>query len=342
MRIFHNPDHGRHDSQSELHNGRLVRSFECPERMQRVLEALAERGFATPEIAPEVPRAVLAQVHAAPYLAFLETAYPRWAAAHGERDAIAFTYPVQGLRRAEPPEEIDGALGHYGFSVDTCITAGSWSAALSAASAAHAAAGAVAAGGAAFALARPPGHHAHADLYGGYCYLNNAAVAAETLRAAGAARVAVLDIDYHHGNGTQAIFYDRADVLFVSLHADPAQEFPYFLGRADETGAGAGLGATLNLPMRFGTDFAVWSAALEQGCARIAAFGADALVVSLGVDTYEGDPISRFRIREAEFPMIGRRLAALRLPTVFVMEGGYAVEALGRNVAGVLGGFLEG
>jgi len=339
MRIFHDPGHAAHDSRSELHDGALVRSFECPERMETILGALAAAGFAAPEAPAPVPRALLERVHDAGYLAFLETAHARWLAAHGTPDAMAFAWPTHGLRRTAPPEDIDGALGHYGFTVDTCITAGTWTAALGAAGCAHAAASAVAGGrGPAFALARPPGHHAHADLFGGYCYLNNAAVAAETLRCAGAARVAVLDIDYHHGNGTQAIFYDRADVLFLSLHADPAQEFPYFLGHADETGAGAGLGHTINFPMRHGTDFAVWSAALEAACREIAAFGADALVVSLGVDTYEGDPISRFRLATGDFPAIGARLARLALPTVLVMEGGYAVDVLGANVAGVLAG----
>lgn len=341
MRIFHDPGHAAHDSLSELNDGRLVRSFECPERMAAILGALAADGHAAPETPPPVPRAVLERVHRRDYLGFLETAHARWVAAHGPGDAIGFTYPVAGLRRTVPPEEIDGALGHYGFTVDTCITAGSWSAALGAAAAAHAAAGAALAGQPAFALARPPGHHAHADLYGGYCYLNNAAVAVETLRAGGAARVALLDVDYHHGNGSQAIFYDRADVLFVSLHADPAQEFPYFLGHAEETGTGAGLGTTLNLPMRFGADWAIWSAALAHACDRIAAFRADALVVSLGVDTYEGDPISRFRLGTGDFPRLGARLARIGLPSVLVMEGGYAVEALGANVAAVLGGFLD-
>jgi len=343
MRIFHDAGHSAHESQAELHEGRLVRSFECPERMETILAALAAAGHPAPERPAEVPRTLLEAVHRPDYLAFLETAHDRWVAAHGAGEAIAFTYPMPGLRRTVPPEEIDGALGHYNFSVDTCITAGTWAAALGAAGAAHAAARAVAAGqGPAFSLARPPGHHAHADLFGGYCYLNNAAIAAETLRAQGADKVAVLDVDYHHGNGTQAIFYERSDVYVISLHADPAQEFPYFLGHADEQGQGAGLGHTLNFPMRHGTDFEVWSAALDVACREVAAFGAEALVISLGVDTYQGDPISRFRLQTGDFPRIGQRLAALGLPTAFVMEGGYAVEALGQNVVGVLGGFLDG
>ncbi|WP_144006999.1 histone deacetylase family protein, partial [Pelomonas sp. KK5] len=193
----------------------------------------------------------------------------------------------------------------------------------------------------AMALTRPPGHHAGADFYGGYCFLNNSALAAQALREAGAARVAVLDVDYHHGNGTQSIFYERADVFTVSLHGDPRTEYPFYLGYADERGAGAGEGANLNLPLPVGTDFARWGEALDVAIDAIRAHGAEALVVALGVDTYEGDPISRFRLRGADYPAMGERIAALRLPTVFVMEGGYAVAALGENVAGVLEGWLS-
>ena len=340
MRIFHDAGHARHDAQSELHEGRLVRSFECPERMERILAALAQAGFDPPSRPDPVPLEALARVHDPAYLRFLETAHDRWVAEHGGGEALPFAWPVPGMRRTDPPEDIDGALGHYNFSVDTCITAGMWAAALGAAGCAHAGAGAVAAGGGpAFALARPPGHHAHADLYGGYCYLNNAAIAAETLIAAGAARVAVLDIDYHHGNGTQAIFYERADVFVASIHADPRAEFPYFLGHADETGTGAGAGANLNLPLPAGTDAPAWMAALDAALARVADHRAEALVVSLGVDTFEGDPISRFRLATADFPGLGARLARAGRPTLFVMEGGYAVDALGANVAAVLGGF---
>ena len=148
-------------------------------------------------------------------------------------------------------------------------------------------------------------------------------------------------MDYHHGNGTQTIFYDRADVFFASLHGDPAQEFPFFLGYADETGADKGEGYNLNLPLPWGTGFAEWSAALETACGRIAAFKPDALVVSLGVDTFEADPISRFRLKSEDYPRIGARIAALRLPSLFVMEGGYAVAAIGVNAVNVLTGFAE-
>ena len=177
---------------------------------------------------------------------------------------------------------------------------------------------------------------------GGYCYINNAAVAAQWFRDQGAARVAILDVDYHHGNGTQEIFYARPDVLVVNLHGDPMTEYPFFLGHADEKGAGAGEGFNHNYPMPFGTAWERWSAALEDGCAKVAAYAPDVLVVSLGVDTFEKDPISQFKLKSEDYPKIGRRVAALGLPTLFVMEGGYAVDEIGINAVGVLTGFEEG
>ncbi|MBC8055659.1 MAG: histone deacetylase family protein, partial [Rhizobiales bacterium] len=194
----------------------------------------------------------------------------------------------------------------------------------------------------AFALSRPPGHHAGADFFGGYCFLNNAALAAQALRDGGAERVAVLDVDYHHGNGTQSIFCDRADVLTVSIHGDPLTEYPFYLGHADERGIGAGAGFNLNLPLPRGTGFARWREALRVGLDAIRAFGADALVVSLGVDTFEGDPISGFALRTDDYLEIGRSIAAARLPTVFVFEGGYAVAEVGVNTVNVLEGFSTG
>jgi acetoin utilization deacetylase AcuC-like enzyme len=192
---------------------------------------------------------------------------------------------------------------------------------------------------AAFALCRPPGHHCGADYMGGYCYLNATAVAAEAAIAARCRRVAILDIDYHHGNGTQDIFYDRGDVLFVSLHADPVSDYPFYWGHADERGEGAGEGATLNLPLPRGTALAQFERALETALARIAGFAPDLLLCSYGADTFVGDPISFFGLETPDYAIIARRIAALRLPTAVLMEGGYAVEALGANVASFLSGF---
>jgi acetoin utilization deacetylase AcuC-like enzyme len=174
---------------------------------------------------------------------------------------------------------------------------------------------------------------------GGYCYLNNAAIAAQQLRALGQPRVAVLDIDYHHGNGTQAIFWRRDDVFFASLHADPHDDYPYFSGHAHERGEDEGYGATLNLPLPAGTAAPEYLAALEQALDAVDAAGCTAAVVSLGVDTFERDPISRFRLREGDYLEIGRRLQRLPRPAVFVFEGGYATDEVGRNAVAVLQGF---
>src|SRR5690606_4502988 len=248
---------------------------------------------------------------------------------NAQRQPFPSVWPVRTLRADVEPENFIARLGLYSMDNGSPLACGTWAAAKAGADAAASAAAHVAAGArAAFCCTRPPGHHAGPDFMGGYCFLNNAAVAAQWLRNEGAARVAVLDVDYHHGNGTQSIFYDRADVLFVSIHGDPRTEYPFYLGHADETGAGLGAGCNLNLPLPAGTDAATWFAALEQACARIAAHGTQALVVSLGLDAFEGDPISRFLLASADFSRLGERLARLGLPTVFVLEGGYAAAQL--------------
>jgi acetoin utilization deacetylase AcuC-like enzyme len=234
-------------------------------------------------------------------------------------------------------------MGFYAVDPSTPIVEGTWDAALAAARCALGAAAAVADGArSAYALCRPPGHHAGPSTYGGYCYLNNAALAAQLLRDRGLRRVAVLDLDAHHGNGTQEIFWERADVLFVSIHGTPETEYPYFLGWADERGAGAGEGFTVNHPLAHDATWTEYAPALDAALEAVAAFAPDALVVSLGVDTFEGDPISPIALRGEHFPLVGRRLASLRAPTVLVQEGGYALAELGELVAGVLGGFDAG
>jgi acetoin utilization deacetylase AcuC-like enzyme len=153
--------------------------------------------------------------------------------------------------------------------------------------------------------------------------------------------VAALDVDYHHGNGTQSLFYERADVLFVSLHGDPRTEYPFYLGHADETGRGAGEGFNLNLPLPAGSAASTWFEALDVACARIARHGADALVVSLGLDTFAGDPISTFALQADDFSRLGERLSRLGMPTIFVLEGGYAAAELGENAVNVIEGFEQ-
>lgn len=342
MIIIYSDAHRAHFGRAELRDGVVQPSIEDPARAAVVLEAVTAAGLG-PVAPPHVDDdGVIQRVHEAGYVRFLREAHEAWRAVHGGTDALPLAWPVPGLRAVEP-EDIDGRLGFYSFDAGTPITAGTWTAVRAAAMVAASAADLVAGGArAAFALCRPPGHHAGPALFGGYCYVNNAAVAAERLRAAGATRVAVLDVDYHHGNGTQAVFAARADVLFVSLHADPRHEYPYFSGYADETGVGDGEGFTLNLPLPPGCDGARYAEALEAAARRIAAFAPDALVISLGVDTAAGDPLCTFRLEPGDFRRMGARIAALNRPTVFVMEGGYALERMGPCTAAALSGFLGG
>jgi len=332
-------DHLLRCPRTELYGGELVRPHESPERAQFVLEQVQAQRLG--EVIPPANfgAAPRLRVHDAGYLHFLETAWSEWVAAGNRGEAIPDCWPARRMTQRRPAS-ITGKLGYYAMAGETSISAGTWEAACAAVDVALTAASHVKDGArGAFALCRPPGHHAAHDLYGGYCFLNNAAIAAQFLRDAGAARVAILDVDFHHGNGTQDIFYDRSDVLYASLHGDPAHAFPYFSGYADETGAGRGTGCNLNLPMPAGTEFGTWQAALVTALKRIAEFRADALIVSLGVDTFADDPISFFRLQSADFLTYGQLLGACNLPTLFVLEGGYAVEAIGVNVVNVLMGF---
>ena len=340
MRIFYSETHRRHFPQGELCGGELVTPFERPSRVEYILARLAEQGL-TNITAPDAPdMAAIAALCDPGYLSFLETAWDEWVAEGFRGEIIAASFPARRMQTARPPRNIDGKVGYYALASETAITNGTWVAALSSAASAQSATRAVIDGaGSAFALCRPPGHHATTDMYGGYCFINNAALAAEQLRASGAGRVAILDIDFHHGNGTQDIFYARDDVFFASLHGAPDDAFPYFLGYKDETGAGDGQGATANYPMAPGTPYSEWSQALDDAIARIRAHGAEALVVSLGVDAYKDDPISFFKLESADFMDAGRRIAGLGLPTIFCMEGGYAIEAVGINTVNVLEGF---
>ena len=336
------PRHAGHGGNSELNSGAIVPAFELPRRAE-IIRARVEEVALGPIRPPEAHDLDTARrVHDPAYLDFLERAWPMWAAAGRDGAAMPFVWPGPSLRADVPPSDIDGLLGFYSFDAGATFVAGTWDAIRSSHDVALTAAALVSGGEpAAFALCRPPGHHAGPRGAGGYCYINNAAVATEWLRGAGARRVSVLDIDYHHGNGTQTVFYDRGDVQVVNIHADPVVEYPYFLGHADETGTGPGEGANLNLPLPHGTDFTDWSAALEIACAEISDFDPDILVVSLGVDTFHADPISAFRLDTPDYPLIGGRIRALEKPVLFVMEGGYAVEAIGLNAVGVLTGFEE-
>ena len=282
----------------------------------------------------------MTSVHTPDYVEFLQTAWQRWQAAGYSGDVLPMSYPFNP-RRDKPPLDIDGAAGFFCSSSDTVVTQTSWQALVAIADCALSAADEVARGGSAFSFIRPPGHHAGAAYMSGYCLLNTTAIAVQALRDAGADKVAVLDVDFHHGNGTQDIFYAREDVLFASLHGHPDHHFPYFWGYRDEIGQGAGEGFTLNYPLMPGTAYDKWSEALNHAMKRIAQFGADALVVSLGVDTYEHDPISSFKLTTPDYARYGKRIASLGLPTAFIMEGGYGVPEIGDNTANVLSGFLS-
>jgi acetoin utilization deacetylase AcuC-like enzyme len=343
MHIVYSPAHLGHAGHMELDGGAILPGFEKPERALYILERAKAVGLG-PVVAPSPHGlAVAERVHRPDYLAFLERAHAMWIEAGYSGTALAMAWPTRGLRDDVAPRHIRGLLGYYSFDGGAGFVAGTYAAIRAALDSALTGADLVADGApVAFSLGRPPGHHAGSRFAGGYCYVNNAACAAESLIGRGAARVAILDVDYHHGNGTQEIFYGRSDVLFVSIHADPDVAYPYFLGRPDETGTGAGEGFTHNLPLPVGSGWDAWGAALGVAAERIAAFSPDAVVVSLGVDTYVGDPISKFRLETTDYPAIGRRIAKLGRPTLFVMEGGYAVEAIGVNAVGVLQGFLDG
>lgn len=339
MRFFANPAQAGHCPEFEFFRGRRVPCFETPERFLFVAQALSEAGCHL-ESPRAFPDEALQGVHPARYLDFLKGAWADWLATGNEGDAFPAVWPAAGMRRDRLPQNFAARMGFFAFDTGTPLAAGTWQAARGGADCALSAAHSLLAGErSAFVLTRPPGHHAGIETFGGYCFLNNAALAAQALREGGASRVAVLDVDYHHGNGSQEIFYMRPDVFFASIHGDPMTEYPFYLGHADERGEGAGLGANLNLPLPAGAPSADWFSALEQALAAIAQHGADALVVSLGVDAWEGDPISRFRLKTRDYATLGERLRRLGLPAVFVLEGGYAVREIGLNVLACLHGF---
>lgn len=339
METIYSDNHKLRDAQTELYGGQLVYPFERPSRLDYIHARLTEVGLGPISAPDSFGMAPILAVHDAAYVAFLQSAWDRWQAAGFEGEAIANAWPARRMVQT-CPTHIDGQLGYYALAAETSITQGTWKAALSSAHVALTGAERVRAGAqSCFALCRPPGHHAAKDLYGGYCFLNNAAIAAQHLRDKGMARVAILDVDFHHGNGTQDIFYDREDVLFVSLHGAPEHAFPYFLGYANETGTGAGEGFTLNLPMPPGTGFDIWRTALATALERVAEYAPDALIVSLGVDSFETDPISFFKLTSPDFTIMGADIAAAGLPTLFVMEGGYDIAEIGINTVNVLEGF---
>jgi len=315
---------------------------EIPIRAERVKAEVEARKIG-PVLAPTAfDDAPILRAHDAGLVSFLGVAHAEWRKRYGENApaALPSAWPAHSLQDGRDGD-IEAKLGSYAFSADTPIMRGTWAAAREAVNVALSAASAIRAGErAAFALTRPPGHHAAGDVFGGFCYLNNIAIAAQWLADAGL-RPAILDVDYHHGNGTQSIFYGRRDVFFCSLHADPRFAYPHFMGFADERGEGAGEGFNLNLPLPANTDWEHYEQALARGLAAVEAFGPDVLLVSLGLDTYIHDPIASFRLKGADYLRLGEKIAALKRPTLFVFEGGYALEALGEITANVLEGFAS-
>jgi acetoin utilization deacetylase AcuC-like enzyme len=342
MKTFYAPDHAVHAPAFEFEAGRLAPIPECPARAESVRTRIAARKLG-PILAPATfGMQPILRVHDERFVLFLAHAHDDWIARYGAAaaDAIPSAWPARGLR-ANHMGNIEARLGSYAFDTATPITHGTWTAARAAVDVALSGARCLLDGeNAVFALTRPPGHHAGPDLFGRYCYLNNAAIAAQWWADQGR-RSAILDVDYHHGNGTQAIFYRRSDVFYCSIHADPAFAYPHFAGFADERGEGAGEGCNLNLPLRSGTEWGAYLPALERTCAAINDFGAHILLVSLGLDTFEHDPISDFRLTSEDYLRLGERIAQIGKPTLFVLEGGYHLETLGNNAANVLEGFLQ-
>lgn len=339
MKAFWSPVQLAHAPSFFLMRGEVRPHFEIPARALALLEGCRALGL---EIAapPEVAAEALGKVHDAGYLAFLRDGPAAWAELPSKGpEIVANIHPSPEMlaNGARLPDSIVGVAGWYTADAACPITAETWPAALSAAAGALAAADEAAAGRHAYALARPPGHHAYPACAGGHCYVNNAALAAERLIQRGAARVAVLDIDSHHGNGTQGIFWRRDDVVTVSVHGDPAQYYPWFVGHGDERGEAAGLECNLNLPLPRGSGDAVWLDAVAQGLAKIRHARADALVVSLGFDASRDEPLNFLAVSEDGFARAGAMIADAQLPCAVVQEGGYNTDVLGRLLERFLG-----
>ena len=336
-------DHRLHYGQYELIDGKFVQPFERPERMDYIMQKIAEAEIGEVIGPQDYGLDPVARVHSPEFIEFLRTAHDCWRQVHGDTDALPICWPSRTFQQ-KLPREIDGQLSYYSFDAGTPITAGTWQAITSSVNVALTGVDLVKKGEkSVFSACRPPGHHAATDLFGGYCFFNNAAIAAQAFLDKGAARIALLDIDYHHGNGSQAIFYERDDVLYISLHGDPQQEFPYFLGYKEETGSGKGEGYNINFPLPWGTEWPEFKMCLDSALERIQSYAPDAVVISLGVDTYLKDPISKFKLRSDNFLEIGEQIAGhIQCPVLFIMEGGYAVDEIGINVVNVLTGFLNG
>jgi len=340
VQVFFADEQKRHDPGTFLSSGSRRPNPEQPERAERLLAGARAAGCTI--VRPgNYGLAPLAAVHTPEYLLFLQTIHARWRQIPGASDeVIPNIHPFR--RDGVYPQSPVGQAGYHMADTACPISAETWDSVCWSAWSAVAAADAVIGGQAGvYALCRPPGHHAFADVAGGVCYVNNTAVAAQRLRQA-AARVAILDVDLHHGNGTQGIFYARSDVLTVSIHADPIGFYPFYWGHSGERGEGPGLGYNFNLPLPRKSGDETFLEALDSGMRRIRAFVPDALVVALGLDAFEGDPFGELSVTTAGFRRIGEAISRLGLPSVIVQEGGYLCDALGDNLAAFLTGFASG
>ena len=339
MKAFHHLDQALHNPRFFLMRGTVRPNYEIVERAAALHRGLSSLGIAPSEARPATVDQLTA-VHRSDYLEFLARAAAAWAVLPGAGpEVVANTHPAPEMlaNGAQAGTHVVGQAGWYTADAACPIGEGTWEAELSAAGCALAAAAETAAGRSAYALCRPPGHHAYAARAGGHCYINNAALAVEALRAAGAKRVATLDIDSHHGNGTQGIFWERGDVLTISVHGDPTQYYPWFVGHAGERGGKAGEGLNLNLPLPIGTGDAGWLEAVREGIDAIEAFRPDALVVPLGFDASKDEPLNALTVTEEGFARAGAMIGALKLPTTITQEGGYNTAVLGPLLARFLG-----
>ncbi len=339
MKVIFSPQQKQHDPQMMYVAGSIQPHSESPERAERLLAA-AQRSGLTPVEPTDYGLEYIKAVHTPRYLHFFENIFTRWSRIEGASpEVMPGTHPDR--RDCGYPDSAEGQAGFHQADLACPIGAHTWNSALwSAHTSTHAAHQVLEGDSACYALSRPPGHHAAKDFAAGFCYLGNSAIAA-TVLAQKFRRIAILDVDVHHGNGTQDIFYDRADVLTLSIHADPVRFYPFFWGHADERGTGEGEGFNINLPLVRGTGDDDYLRTLDSAVDSIRKFSADALVIALGLDAFERDPLSGLAISTAGFARIGRRIGDLALPSVFVQEGGYLSDELGLNLSAVLEGFLS-
>jgi acetoin utilization deacetylase AcuC-like enzyme len=349
MKVVHTERHREHDPPVETYLGVPLPANETPARADAIRDALlADGGFELVDPTDHGTDPILA-VHDAGLVRFLEEAWPAAQEQRIERDfLVADTYPTRGLFEGmsqqmvagrPEPVAVGGRAGWWGLDSSNPIVAGTYAASRAAVDVALTTADLVLGGDtAAYGLCRPPGHHAAASMAGGYCFFNNAAIAAQSIVERTGERVAILDVDVHHGNGTQQIFWRREDVRYASLHADPKRLYPFYLGHADEVGEGEGRSANLNLPQPLRAADATYLADLDRALDWIDAGPGEIVVVSLGFDTYEKDPIGDLALTTAGYHEMGRRVAALGRRLVILQEGGYHVGDLGRNAVAWLRG----